>query len=109
MARVTGPFLSISASGTVAKMLTAATWKGIAYMREWFRPQNPKSDGQNWIRAIFANGVDAYHFTLSAGQILGWETGVLRKGKVMSGFNYHQSEYILACVDGLAPPTDCPL
>lgn len=106
---VTGPFYSISASGTVAKALTACTWKGIAYMREWFTPQNPNTAGQQWIRLIFSQGVDAWHFTLTGAQQIGWETGVASKGKTMSGFNYHESEYILAMVAGTTPPTTSPL
>lgn len=108
-AKVTGPFYSISASGTVAKALTASIWKGIAYMREWFTPQNPDTAGQQWIRLIFSQGVDAWHFTLSGAQKIGWETGVGAKGKTMSGFNYHESEYILAMVAGTTPPEDSPL
>lgn len=108
-ARVTGPFYSISASGSVANALTACTWKGIAYMREWFRPQNPQTAGQDWIRLIFEQGVDAWHFTVDAAGKIGWETGVARKGKTMSGFNYHESEYILAMVAGTTPPTVSPL
>lgn len=109
MAKVTGPFYSISASGTIAKALTAATWKGIAVMREWFRPQNPNTAGQQWIRLIFSQGINAYHFTLTPTQIAGWEAGALRTGKVMSGFNYHQSEYIAAMTAGTTPLTDSPL
>lgn len=109
MARVTGPFYSISASGSVAKALTAGTWKGIAWMREWFTPQNPQTAGQDWIRLIFSQGVDAWHFTLDAAQRIAWETGVARKGKTMSGFNYHESEYVLAMTTGETPPTDSPL
>lgn len=109
MAKVTGPFYSISASGTIAKALTAATWKGVAYIREWFTPQNPNSAGQAWIRLIFSQGVDAWHYTLTAGQKTGWDSGVLSKGKTMSGFNYHESEYIAAMVAGETPPTDSPL
>ena len=108
-ARVTGPFYSITASGTVAKALTAGKWKGIAWMRTWFRPQNPQTTLQTYIRDIFSMGVDAWHFTLSAGQKTGWETGSLAKGKAMSGFNYHESEYILAMVAGTTPPTTSPL
>ena len=50
MARVSGPFMSVTASGTIGKTLTASKWKGRAYMRSWFKPANPKTDGQMSIR-----------------------------------------------------------
>lgn len=106
MARVTGPFYSLSASGSIAKALTAATWKGIAYIREWFRPQNPNSSEQQWIRGIFIHGVDGWQ-GLSDGQKSAWDTAVLSTGKTMSGFNYYMSEYIDAMKDG-ETPSDTP-
>ena len=50
MARVTGPLMSMSASGTVGKALTYGAWKGREWCREWFIPQNPKSFKQVNIR-----------------------------------------------------------
>lgn len=50
MAKVTGPLLSMSASGTVGKTLTFGAWKGREWCRQWFIPQNPKSAKQLNIR-----------------------------------------------------------
>lgn len=50
MARVTGPLMSMGASGTVGKALTFGKWKGRAWVREWFTPENPKTPKQVNVR-----------------------------------------------------------
>jgi len=50
MARVSGPLMSMGASGTVGKALTYGKWKGRAWVREWFTPENPKTVKQVNIR-----------------------------------------------------------
>jgi len=52
MAKVTGPFMSIDASGTFANILTASKWKGRPYMRQRVDPSNPSSAGQISTRKI---------------------------------------------------------
>lgn len=54
MAKVTGPFMSLSASGTLAKTLTASIWKGRAYIRQRVIPLNPQSAGQQSQRAALS-------------------------------------------------------
>lgn len=54
MARVTGPFFSLEASGTLGKTLTAAKWKGRPYIRQRVIPLNPKSAKQLGVRAALA-------------------------------------------------------
>lgn len=56
MAKVTGPFLSLGARGTLGGALTASVWKGINTMRIKGTPSNPKTTGQMAARAIFAAG-----------------------------------------------------
>lgn len=56
MARVTGPFLSLGARGTLAGALTASNWKGISTMRIKGNPSNPKTLNQMKVRAYFAAG-----------------------------------------------------
>lgn len=43
MARVTGPLMSMEASGTIGKTLTFANWVGRQYVRRWARPANPQT------------------------------------------------------------------
>ena len=52
MAKVTGPLFSLTASGKLANAMVHFTWKGIAVVREWLKPANPKSADQGDIRII---------------------------------------------------------
>lgn len=54
MAKLTGPLLSIAASGAVAKTQVYASWKGIAYARRWVQPANPQSTEQVETRDTFS-------------------------------------------------------
>jgi len=54
MARLTAPLLSLAASGTIAKTLTFANWKGIPYVRTRVIPANPNTSAQQEVRGIFA-------------------------------------------------------
>ncbi len=96
-AKVFAPFLSIGASGTVAKTLTASTWMGREYMKQRFIPNNPKSDRQVARRATMIDGVSKWRFRsdlISAANKTLWAS---YGAKVqMSGFNrfmhYYMSE-----------------
>ena len=46
MAKVTGPLMSMSASGALGKALVYFPWKGYAVVREWLKPANPQSATQ---------------------------------------------------------------
>jgi hypothetical protein len=46
MAKVTGPLMSLDASGTVGKTTTFSKWKGRNYVRLRVIPQNPQSADQ---------------------------------------------------------------
>lgn len=52
MAKVTGPLLSMEASGSVAGTMTFAKWKGRPYVRQLVIPANPKSGSQTGVRAM---------------------------------------------------------
>lgn len=101
MARVTGPFLSISASGTVGKILTAGTWKGIAYMREWFTPANPRTPAQVQQRTYFATAVTMWHAEDAPTQ-LAWKTYVA--GQALTGFNAYVKFVVDVLVATGTPP-----
>lgn len=45
-AKVTGPLMSLDASGTVGKTCTFSKWKGRNYVRLRVTPMNPQSEGQ---------------------------------------------------------------
>lgn len=52
MAKVSAPFLSLDASGTVASTLTASKWKGRNYMRLRVIPSNPETADQKTVRSV---------------------------------------------------------
>lgn len=65
MARLTGPLMSLGASGTLAKTLTYGAWKGISYARTRVIPANPQSSAQTQTRQVFAFLQDYYKFAPS--------------------------------------------
>lgn len=54
MARVTGPLLSIGASGSIAKTQVYSKWKGRPYVRQHVVPANPRSTDQTITRNVFS-------------------------------------------------------
>ncbi len=46
MAKVTGPLMSLDASGTVAKTVVFSKWNGQNYVRHHVIPKNPQTAGQ---------------------------------------------------------------
>jgi len=64
MTRLTGPVMSLSASGALADTLVFSQWKGRFYARLLVTPYNPKSNYQTGIRATMTKGV--MYFTKGA-------------------------------------------
>jgi len=95
-AKVSGPFLSMTASGTVGNVLTACTWKGVAYMRKWFIPSNPQTAKQTNVRTALALLVAEWN-TETDNTKAAWDSFAEGTGK--SGFNHYVSrgmnKYIL--------------
>lgn len=60
MAKVTGPILSLRASGQIAKSQVYASWKGIAYARQHVIPANPNSTNQQAVRGVFGSMQDLW-------------------------------------------------
>lgn len=52
MAKVTGPLMSMSASGKIADAIVFFTWKGRNVVRQWLKPSNPQSTKQGDRRII---------------------------------------------------------
>ena len=52
MAKVTGPLMSMSASGKIADSIVFSIWKGTAYVRQWLKPANPQSADQGDQRIV---------------------------------------------------------
>lgn len=100
MARVSGPLMSVGASGTFAKTLTYATWKGRAYVRQRVIPANPKTALQTGIRAMFAY-VAALWQSLGAPAKATWDAEATAKG--ISPFNAYASKNMTDWQQSLAP------
>lgn len=60
MAKVTGPLLSMDASGTVAGTAVFSKWKGRNYVRTRVIPHNPKSAAQTGVRTTHAGLVATF-------------------------------------------------
>lgn len=52
MTKVTGPLLSMEATGSIGGAMTFARWKGRPYVRMLVKPSNPKSAAQTTQRAM---------------------------------------------------------
>lgn len=66
MAKVTAPFMSLDASGTVASTLTASKWKGRNYMRLRIIPSNPSTSFQIAVRLILGDVAKAARAVLTS-------------------------------------------
>jgi hypothetical protein len=110
MAKVTGPFMSIDASGSIYNALTASIWKGRNYIRGWFRPSNPKSDDQKVVRTKLADGVAEWQGLDEVMPVSGansaetykdqWNLAARDVYPPISGFNYFIQQY---CITGPSP------
>jgi hypothetical protein len=87
MARLTGPLLSLDASGSIFSTVVYSKWKGINYARLSVTPYNPKSDYQVGVREVMSKGV--MYFTkgsyVPAPAKTWWNT--YAEGTNMSGIN----------------------
>jgi len=104
MAKVVSPFLSIDASGTIEKSLTASIWKGQQYIRRWFRPTNPKTTNQQAARQSLANAVQAWQGLYDADKTQ-WNEAARDVYPPISGFNYCVMQYRLQNIEPPNVPT----
>lgn len=84
MAKVTGPLMSLTASGQLGKSIVFLKWRGIADVRKWIKPANPKTADQVTERNNFKEAVTKYH-TLAGNDMLALRD--MSKGKPYTGFN----------------------
>lgn len=117
MAKVAGPFMSVDASGTIYKTLTASIWKGRNYIRGYFIPTNPNTAAQQAQRALMAAAVAAWQALTAvkpdspplADEFYKdqWNIAAREVYPPISGFNYYTMQYVL---QGAAPtiPTVAP-
>jgi len=84
MAKPTAPLLSLSASGTIAKTLTYASWKGRAYVKHHVAGKDPRTPAQALARDTFKTG-DALWVPAPALFKAPWDR--FAAGQVKSGYN----------------------
>jgi len=82
MAKVTGPLMSLSASGAIGKAIVFAGWKGVQYVRQYVIPANPQSEGQG-DRRIMIGGTGRAVGKVSVDSII--DTKLAALGVVPSG------------------------
>ena len=91
MAKITGPFMGLGASGSLAKTLVASKWKGRPYIRQHVIPANPRSTAQTLTR-------DAFSFAAATWKVGGtilqepWERYAV--GRVLAGRNKFQGNFV---------------
>jgi len=106
MSKLTGPCLSLSASGQIAKSIVYGVWKGIAYARQYTTPSNPKTENQMTQRGYLASALTLWHDvvnTLNTLDKTNLNRGATVIGKTMSGFNLYVRNYVLTRVKAITP------
>ncbi len=103
-ARVTGALFSMSASGTIGKVVTYGKWKGRPWARVWFKPENPQTEKQVNVRTAMSILV-SYWQVLDAGNKTLWDAYAVPFG--MSGFNKFVSrgmdQYVIQITTAVTP------
>jgi len=95
MAKVNAPLFSFGASGKLANSLVFMKWKGIADVRMWLKPANPKTAAQTQQRTRLTDGVAQWHVVaLTADDQTAWNVLATLAASPMSGFNKFIKEYI---------------
>ncbi len=105
MARVSGPLFSMDASGSIGKAITYGKWKGIAWCRVWFSPENPQTAKQVNMRTALNLAVVFFQVTLTQAQKDAYEVGAAGQG--MSGYNLYMKrgldQYIIQITVDVLP------
>lgn len=91
MAKVTGPLMSLDASGAFADTMVFAKWKGINYSRQYSVPSNPQTENQVKVREYFTAAVAAWQAETQETKDA-WNTAA--NGQQLSGFNLYVSGFI---------------
>jgi hypothetical protein len=92
--KVTGPMLSVTASGTFADLITFSRWKGIPYARLRVIPENPQTASQMSVRGTLTAGVSIWQDDAQVpdASVSAWEASAAGTG--MSGFNRYMHFFI---------------
>ena len=90
--------LGLRLSGTIGKAITASSWRGCNYIREYVKPRNANTERQRSHRAIFKAAVDAWHNLRDCQKEF-----YNRIADEISGYNLFVSRYVKAVRRGETP------
>lgn len=109
MAKVTGPLLSLDASGSIADTMTFSRWKGINYVRQRIIPTYTNTFKQSAIRDLVKQATQAWKAnstitptTIDSSYKSAFNLAAV--GSAMSGFNL----FVQACVSKNYDSTTSP-
>ena len=109
MAKVTGPLLSLTARGSVAKTITFSVWKGVAYVRQLVIPTYSNTFKQQAVRDLMTQATQAWRAnsvitptTIDATYKAAFDAAAA--GSAYSGFNL----FISACMSKNYDATTSP-
>ena len=105
MVKLTGPCMSMTASGTLGNTLTFSIWKGRPYARQRVIPANPRSASQTGIRAMFKFLAQEWA-TLGASPQASYEADA--EAKSISAYNEYISTNMARWKNYLAPSKTKP-
>ncbi len=88
MAKVTGPLLSLDASGSIASTMTFSRWKGINYVRQRVIPTYSRTTEQGKIRDIVKDASEAWKAGATVGGTAIDSTYKTDYATAASGFAY---------------------
>lgn len=92
MAKLSGPLMSLNASGQIGKTITFAGWKGIKTARQYSVPANPQTADQLSQRSLLTAAVEFYRTHLQgADEQAAWNLAALHDPRPLSGFNAFSS------------------
>ena len=95
MAKVTAPFMSLAARGTIGKALTASAWKGVAYMRVRVIPKLSTAAASIAIRALIKDASEAWkNETSPIDTAYKAAYDLLAVGQAYSGFNLYMKDAV---------------
>lgn len=113
MAKVTGPLLSLDASGSVASTMVFARWKGINYVRQRVIPTYSNTAKQADIRELVKEASQAWQAETSPiDSAYKAAYDLAAEGRAMSGFNMFMRDcvgknWVASAYDGsLAIPSE---
>jgi hypothetical protein len=91
MAKVTGPLMSLSASGKIGDAIVFFPWKGVNAVRQWLKPTQPNSTLQGYVRAaLYAIGKFIKQIaSISGGDAVDSKVYSLNTAKAPAGVNWN--------------------